>query len=598
LKTEKSFLNLVEVQFQKTQLNTKHKKMEKEEYIGELKDGKYHGNGTLSLSNGSLYVGQFMNGKYHGKGTLSLPNGDLYVGEFQNGEYHGNGTLKLEYDKYVGEFQNGEFHGKGVIDSYISHDGYLGEFEKGVYSGFGKLDKEESSYVGEFQNGEFQGFGKFKCERSHEEYFGEFNKGQYHGNGVLLDKYSEFTKYYGNFFDGKIIGDCFITYENGGKYVGEINEERQSNGFGMLVDENEKYIGEFNDGRYSGNGRLMFSNGDHYIGEFYDGRYHGNGRLIFSNGGQYTGEFNRGCYHGKGTLIFSNGDQYIGEFHENSYHGKGTLMFSNGNHYIGEFKCHRNKNDMISILGVFAGTAPNEGLFDGKGTFTYFNGTVLNGEFRAGIFVEKQGETIKNEFSTAIESKRQDIFYLFFDTESTGLPKDWKAPVTNVDNWPRLVQLAYLGYDKEGNQICSGDFIIKPNGFSIPADSSRIHGITNEKAINEGKTIFSVLEKFSELVNQSTYLVAHNMSFDEKVIGAELLRNGMQNVIQSKSKICTMEKSTNFCAISGPYGYKWPKLSELHYKLFRTGFEEAHNAAVDITATAKCFWELKKLGIV
>lgn len=59
-----------------------------------------------------------------------------------------------------------------------------------------------------------------------------------------------------------------------------------------------------------------------------------------------------------------------------------------------------------------------------------------------------------------------------------------------------------------------------------------------------------------------------------------------------------MESTTNFCAINGAYGYKWPKLSELHYKLFRTNFDEAHNAAVDITATAKCFWELKKRGVL
>jgi hypothetical protein len=59
-----------------------------------------------------------------------------------------------------------------------------------------------------------------------------------------------------------------------------------------------------------------------------------------------------------------------------------------------------------------------------------------------------------------------------------------------------------------------------------------------------------------------------------------------------------MESSTNFCALPGPYGYKWPKLPELHYKLFRTGFAEAHNAAVDIQITAKCFWELKRLGVL
>ncbi|MDR2775998.1 MAG: 3'-5' exonuclease, partial [Tannerella sp.] len=72
--------------------------------------------------------------------------------------------------------------------------------------------------------------------------------------------------------------------------------------------------------------------------------------------------------------------------------------------------------------------------------------------------------------------------YLFFDTETTGLPKNWKAPVTNVDNWPRLVQLAFLTYDNSGEKIAAGDFIIKPIGFVIPSDISKVHGITTERA--------------------------------------------------------------------------------------------------------------------
>lgn len=186
--------------------------------------------------------------------------------------------------------------------------------------------------------------------------------------------------------------------------------------------------------------------------------------------------------------------------------------------------------------------------------------------------------------------------YLFFDTETTGLPGNWRAPVTDLNNWPRLVQLAYLYYDVNGIKISGGDFIIKPEGFTIPLDASRIHGISTERALREGQSIVSVLQHFNTLIGQATYLVAHNMSFDEKIVGAEFLRNGMQNSIQSKHKICTMERTTNFCAIDGNYGYKWPKLSELYYKLFRTGFDEAHNAAADVTATAKCFWELKRLG--
>lgn len=186
--------------------------------------------------------------------------------------------------------------------------------------------------------------------------------------------------------------------------------------------------------------------------------------------------------------------------------------------------------------------------------------------------------------------------FLFFDTETTGLPRNWKAPVTDLNNWPRLVQLAFLLYDRAGNKIKGGDFIIKPEGFTIPIDASRVHRITTERALSEGQPLSSVLLTFQELIYQSDVLIAHNMSFDEKIVGAEFLRVGMHNSIPDKNKICTMQSTTNFCAINGPYGYKWPKLSELHYKLFRTEFEEAHNAAADINATAKCFWELKRIG--
>ena len=186
--------------------------------------------------------------------------------------------------------------------------------------------------------------------------------------------------------------------------------------------------------------------------------------------------------------------------------------------------------------------------------------------------------------------------YLFFDTETTGLPKSWKAPLADLNNWPRLVQLACLFFDNNGNKILEEDFIVKPDGFSIPKEVSKIHGITNERALEEGKSIVYVLQQFDLLIEQADYIVAHNMSFDEKIVGAEFLRLGMENSIQSKSKICTMQATTNFCKLNGPYGYKWPKLSELHYKLFKTDFEEAHNAAVDITITAKCFWKLKQLG--
>jgi DNA polymerase III subunit epsilon len=188
--------------------------------------------------------------------------------------------------------------------------------------------------------------------------------------------------------------------------------------------------------------------------------------------------------------------------------------------------------------------------------------------------------------------------YLFFDTETTGLPRNWKAPISDLNNWPRLVQLAWLLYDMDGKKIDGNSYIIKPEGFTIPPDAARIHGISTERAREEGAALQDVLNDFQRLISEASCLVAHNMSFDEKIAGAEFLRKKMVNPIEKKKKICTMQRSTDYCKLDGPYGYKWPKLSELHYKLFGTGFEEAHDAAVDINATAKCFWQMREIGVI
>ncbi|GAF03621.1 3'-5' exonuclease [Saccharicrinis fermentans] len=188
--------------------------------------------------------------------------------------------------------------------------------------------------------------------------------------------------------------------------------------------------------------------------------------------------------------------------------------------------------------------------------------------------------------------------FLFFDTETTGLPKNWKAPVTDLNNWPRMVQIAWILCDTKGNRIEANDYIIKPNGFIIPKDASNVHRITTDKANKEGAELEDVLCNFNSLVDKATYIVAHNISFDEKIIGAEFLRKKIKTNFSGRKKLCTMQASTNFCRIPGPYGFKWPKLSELHQKLFGADFEEAHDASADINATEKCFWEMRRLGLI
>jgi len=190
------------------------------------------------------------------------------------------------------------------------------------------------------------------------------------------------------------------------------------------------------------------------------------------------------------------------------------------------------------------------------------------------------------------------IMYLFFDTETTGLPKNYKAEVTDLENWPRLVQLAWLVYNEKGEEIAEGNRIVKPEGFTIPKQASDVHGISTERALAEGLALSEVMQEFAEVVKEAKLLVAHNMSFDEKIAGAEFLRQAIEHDLFNTARFCTKEASTNFCAIPGPYGYKWPTLSELHIKLFDRDFEGAHDALVDVRACADCFFALVKKGVI
>jgi len=188
--------------------------------------------------------------------------------------------------------------------------------------------------------------------------------------------------------------------------------------------------------------------------------------------------------------------------------------------------------------------------------------------------------------------------YLFFDTETSGLPRLWQAPVEAVDNWPRMVQLAWQQVDAHGHLLQDGNFIIKPHGFVIPDEVARIHGITTERALREGYDLKTVLIEFASVIDRSEILVAHNIDFDEKITGAEFIRAQVEHRLFEKKRICTMKQSTDYCRIPGKYGYKWPTLSELHIRLFENDFEEAHDASVDVSACVRCFFELKKRGII
>src|SRR5690554_1174255 len=185
--------------------------------------------------------------------------------------------------------------------------------------------------------------------------------------------------------------------------------------------------------------------------------------------------------------------------------------------------------------------------------------------------------------------------YIIFDTETTGLPKDFNAPITDVDNWPRCIQIAWQLHDEMGRVIEHQDYLVKPEGFNIPFDAERIHGISTELAEREGITIQEVLSKFEIALSKAKFVVGQNVNFDLKVMGAEFVRQGKESALEKFDVLDTCTETTaNLLQLPGGRGgrFKLPTLTELHEYLFNEPFAEAHNATADVEATTRCFLEL------
>ncbi|TMU54565.1 DNA polymerase III subunit alpha [Flagellimonas algicola] len=185
--------------------------------------------------------------------------------------------------------------------------------------------------------------------------------------------------------------------------------------------------------------------------------------------------------------------------------------------------------------------------------------------------------------------------YLIFDTETTGLPKRWDAPITDTDNWPRCVQIAWQLHDEMGNLVEHQDMLVKPDGFNIPYESEQVHGISTALAEQEGVSLEETLEAFNQALSKAKFVVGQNVDFDVNIMGCEFHRMGVANNLTSLPVLDTCTEDTaELCKIPGGRGgkFKLPTLTELHQHLFGEPFAEAHNATADVEATTRCFLEL------
>jgi len=204
---------------------------------------------------------------------------------------------------------------------------------------------------------------------------------------------------------------------------------------------------------------------------------------------------------------------------------------------------------------------------------------------------------------------------LIFDTETTGLPKTKILTKETVHLFPYIVQLSYIIYNTETNEIVKiRDFIVKlPSNIVMSDECINIHGITNEMSQEKGSDVNIAIEEFIHDVKYAGLIIGHNLSFDLNIIHAELIRliqnsetdtnkiqfyNYFSTYLKSSAKLyCTMQESIDICNIKkmDKYGreyVKFPKLVELHETLFKTTPKNLHNSLNDVIVCLRCFYKM------
>lgn len=206
---------------------------------------------------------------------------------------------------------------------------------------------------------------------------------------------------------------------------------------------------------------------------------------------------------------------------------------------------------------------------------------------------------------------------LIFDSETTGLPKTKLINQDYLDLWPHIVQFSYAIYDTELQSIVEiFDYIVKLNDdVIIPEDSIKIHGITNEKSKKSGIPLKEVLDEFFYYLQTADKLIGHNVSFDINMVKVEILRliysegnkisrdekknlkYNLHYFSNLKNIYCTLQESIILCNIlaidkKGNTYMKYPRLIELHEKLFDSKPNGLHNSLNDILVTLRCYMKM------
>ena len=196
----------------------------------------------------------------------------------------------------------------------------------------------------------------------------------------------------------------------------------------------------------------------------------------------------------------------------------------------------------------------------------------------------------------------------FFDTETNGLPSNYKAPPTQVDKWPEIVSIAWEVWRIEADvwrHIATKSYLVQPSeGIRWNSEAERIHGISYERARSEGLPILQILGEVEAELAQASHVIAHNLAFDRSILLSSMIRSRGTAKWTLGKNVCTMMETISICKIisTSPYAtaaepYKWPRLQELHNFLFGKDWEgTAHEALSDVQCMRTCYRALVDRG--
>ena len=194
---------------------------------------------------------------------------------------------------------------------------------------------------------------------------------------------------------------------------------------------------------------------------------------------------------------------------------------------------------------------------------------------------------------------------LIFDLETTGFrPKkntDWRKE-------PYIIQIACKLVEGERvlGQLSSFIMPQDESGNQVPIPKEKFfldQGYTDEFIKEVGGNQRSVIAMFNQFMCRAGAVVCHNADFDWPTLAATYSRTNRDiRSMYGGPVYCTMLSLVDHLRLPGKWGnYKWPTLDEAYRKLVDpAGFEGAHNAMADVTATHKvlqAIWE-KKLELV